>query len=114
MQREGGAARRGVVHDAMVGYARHLDHEGIALDLDAIPFQRHDERLLLRPGAGRRHQQRKHRTKVSSLHSWGRATPVARLLLSMIAPLEWRAPSKETVHLPARPVPNLALACSGV
>ena len=37
MQPEGRAARRHVVHDAMVGHARHLHGEDIVLDLHAVP-----------------------------------------------------------------------------
>src|SRR5258707_7197608 len=35
------------------------------------------------------------------VHGWGRAIPVARLRprITMTAPLEWRAPSKETARM---------------
>ncbi len=64
MQREGRAARGDVVHDAMVGNARHLDGEGVVLDPHAVPGDRHDQ-FLLRPGAAGERQQR-HGQKAST------------------------------------------------
>src|SRR5260370_39067305 len=46
-------------------------------------------------------------------HSWGRAIPVARLWLEQqkIAPLEWRAPSKDEEAGPKAPGPEDRGSC---
>jgi hypothetical protein len=43
MELERRPARRHIVHDAMIGDARHLHSKNIVLDFDAVPLLRHLE-----------------------------------------------------------------------